>query len=251
MPQQTPTTAVDRDAYQRDGYVSDLTVFTPSEAAEIQARFDALEAREGRDISRIGLVNRHETDPFVWELASHPRILDVLQALVGPDLLLIGTHFFCKYPDPAAYVAWHQDVTYWGLEPAVAHTAWLSIDGADVENGCMRVIPGSHHGGLLEHRTQSGDGNLLSVQQHVDPALFDPSSARDIVLAAGQMSVHHGVLLHGSNPNQSSRRRCGLTLRYVTPDVRQTRANTMAKPWSAICVRGSDRHGHFPVGTHP
>jgi chlorinating enzyme len=212
---------IDKTAYARDGYLSDLTIFSPAEAAAIQARFDELEAREGKATSQVGLINRHETEAFVWELASHPRILDVMAALVGEDLLLIGTHFFCKYPSPDAYVAWHQDVTYWGLEPQEAHTAWLSIDGADVENGCMRVIPGSHTGGILEHRTKSGDGNLLSVQQHVDPGLFDVSTARDVILAPGQMSVHHGVLLHGSNPNRSTRRRCGLTLRYVTPNVKR------------------------------
>ena len=126
-------------------------------------------------------------------------------------------------------MAWHQDVTYWGLEPPRAITAWIAIDDADVENGCMSVIPGSHRLGVLEHGKSGRTGNLLSINQEVPEDLVDEVRAVSMPLRAGQMSLHDGMLLHGSHPNRSSRRRCGLAVRFTTPDVRQTCAEFSAR----------------------
>ena len=239
--------------YARHGYVTAIPVADPQAAVSYRAAFDALATRAGRDASQIGLLDRHFTDEFIWRLASHETILDSVESLLGPDILLLATHVFCKYGEPGGrkFVAWHQDVTYWGLEPPLALTAWYAIDDADTENGCMQVIPGSHLHGVLDHGTAAAAGNLLSINQEVAVSAADGRRAEDIVLRAGHMSLHHGQLVHGSLPNRSSRRRAGLTIRYITPDVRQTERNSYGRGWRPVLVRGSDRHGHFDPCDRP
>jgi len=237
--------------FERDGFLCGLRVLDVAGVARVRREFDALEAREGREKSEIGLLDRHFDQQFVWELATNAAILDAVEAVVGPDILLLATHFFCKYPAPSEaktspekFVAWHQDVTYWGLEPPFAVTAWYAVDDSDVENGCMRLIPGTHHA-IREHGTATRSGNLLSINQEVPVTSEEEASAVDAVLRAGEISLHHGMLIHGSNPNRSSRRRCGLTLRYVPPSVRQTAINSQGRRWRAIRVRGRDDYGNF------
>jgi non-haem Fe2+, alpha-ketoglutarate-dependent halogenase len=236
-------------AFEREGYLSGMRVCDQAAADRIRRQFDALEAAEGRERCQIGLLDRHFDQRFVWELATHPTILDCVAAVLGPDVMLLATHFFCKYPQPsepeAKFVAWHQDVTYWGLEPPMAVTAWYAVDDSDVENGCMRVIPGTHRGGIRAHGKSDRTGNLLSINQEVPVDPGEEARAVDLVLRAGEISLHHGMLIHGSNPNWSNRRRCGLTLRYVPPVVRHVEENSLRRPWKAILVRGEDRCHHF------
>jgi non-haem Fe2+, alpha-ketoglutarate-dependent halogenase len=247
------TAAVDRArAFERDGYLSGVRVCDDAQADRVRRQFDALEAAEGRERCQIGLLDRHVDQRFVWELATHPTILECVAAVLGPDVMLLATHFFCKYPEPseaqaeaAKFVAWHQDVTYWGLEPPLAMTAWYAVDDSDVENGCMRVIPGTHRGGIREHGKSERAGNLLSINQEVPVTADEEAGAVDLVLRAGEISLHHGMLIHGSNPNRSNRRRCGLTLRYVPPSVRHVEENSLRRPWNAILVRGEDWYHHF------
>lgn len=240
------THPADRAEYfEANGYLTDLTVLDPQRAAAVRADFDALEQREGRDHCQIGLQGRHLDQRFIWELATHPTILDAIEALMGPDILVLSTHVFCKYPlQTEQFVAWHQDVTYWGLDPPYALTAWYAIDDSDVENGCMRVIPGTHAQGVLAHGKASQPGNLLSINQEVETEI-DPAQAVDLELAAGQISIHHGHLIHGSNPNHSQRRRAGLTIRYCPPHVKPVEANSLGKPWPAVLARGNDPFEHF------
>jgi non-haem Fe2+, alpha-ketoglutarate-dependent halogenase len=243
--------------FEARGYVSGLRVLEGRAAVEARRQFDALEAVEGRERCQIGLLDRHFDQLFVWELATHPAVLDAVATMIGPDVLLLATHFFCKYPEegPGArgqgsgsggkFVAWHQDVTYWGLEPPLAVTAWYAVDDSDRENGCMRVIPASHRDGIREHGKADRPGNLLSINQEVPVSAAEADAAVDLELRAGEISLHHGLLIHGSNPNRSARRRCGLTLRYVPPFARQTALNSHGQGWSAVLVRGEDRYGHF------
>ena len=144
------------------------------------------------------------------------------------------------------FVAWHQDVTYWGLEPPEAATAWLAVDDVDIGNGCMRVIPGSHRQGILTHDKSPIAGNLLSINQEIPADSFDETHAVDLVLKAGQMSIHDGLLIHGSNPNHSRRRRCGLAIRYIASHVRQVQSNSLGKFYQPILVCGRDEYGYFP-----
>jgi ectoine hydroxylase-related dioxygenase (phytanoyl-CoA dioxygenase family) len=232
-------------AFREDGYLSGIRIADDAEALRTRQLFDALEAREGREKTRIGLIDRHFDQPFLWELATHPKILDCVEALIGPNILLLATHFFCKYGQEEKFVAWHQDVTYWGLEPPLALTAWYAIDDSDRENGCMRVLPGTHKGGIRAHGKAQTEGNLLSINQEVPVTEEEERSAADLELRAGEISLHDGALIHGSLPNRSTRRRCGLTLRYMPTYVRQVSLNSTGKSWKAVLVRGEDRERNF------
>lgn len=239
-------------SFQQEGYLSPIRVYDQGKADEVRRTFDQLEAREGREKSMIGLLDRHFDNRFIWELATHPTVLDGIEAVIGPDILLLSTHFFCKYGgDGQRFVAWHQDVTYWGLEPPLAVTAWYAVDDSDRDNGCMQVIPGTHDTGIREHGKADEEGNLLSINQEVQVSPDLEKTAADLILKAGEMSIHHGLLIHGSRPNLSDRRRCGLTMRYVPAHVRQVEENSMGKRYQAILVRGEDREKNFGAIERP
>jgi ectoine hydroxylase-related dioxygenase (phytanoyl-CoA dioxygenase family) len=232
-------------AYQTQGFLSGLTLVAPEEAERVRALFDALEAQEGRDKTRIGLLDRHFDQPFIRDLALRPTLLDCIEQLIGPDFLLLATHFFCKYGQEEKFVAWHQDATYWGLEPPQAITAWYAVDDSDRENGCMRVLPGTHRDGIREHGKSGNKENLLSVDQEVPVTAAEAASAVDLELRAGQISLHDGALIHGSLPNRSQRRRCGLTIRFVPASVKPTGTDVRGRAWKPTLVRGADREGYW------
>ena len=239
--------------YADEGFLTQVDLFSESEIGHFRACFDELETREGREKCQIGLQARHLDEEFIWQMSTDSRVIDVMQELMGEDIMLLSTHFFCKYPDPKAkkFVAWHQDVTYWGLDPAEAHTAWVAIDDSDTENGCMRVIPGSHKNGIVTHGESEEGENLLSVNQEIPDELIETSQAFDLELKAGQLSIHDGQLYHASNPNTSDRRRCGLTLRYIAPHVKQIELNSLGTRYPTILIRGEDPHKNFPEQPMP
>ncbi len=240
------------ETYKQVGFLNGIRVADRAEAARYASEFDRLEGQVGKAKAQIELIDRHFEEAFIWRLATHETILDCVQALMGPDILLLATHFFNKYGEGKladSYVAWHQDATFWGLEPPLAVTAWYAVDDSDAGNGCMQVIPGSHDMGLLEHGQAAQAGNLLSINQEVSVTAEQIQSAVNLELKAGEISIHDGTLIHGSLPNLSERRRCGLTLRYVPAWVKQVEDNSHGKSWNALLVRGEDKYGHF--GTRP
>lgn len=228
------------EAYNRDGYVAPLDIYSPDEIAAIRDYFDGLLARvvaAGGDSYSIS--SAHLKYGPVYDILTNPRIVAYVQDLLGPNVVAWGSHFFCKMPRDGKAVAWHQDASYWPLTPTKAVTVWLAIDDADCENACMRFIRGSHHFGHLTFRpSDSHEHNVLN-QTIDDPEQYgDPV---DDVLRAGQASIHSDLLLHGSEANHSDRRRCGLTLRYAAADVRAHLG------WNAkgVVVSGSDPDGHW------
>ena len=234
--------------YKRDGFLNAIDVVGAQEASQYATEFDRIEQHVGRERAQIELIDYHFEEEFIWRLATNGTILDCIEGLIGPNILLLATHFFNKYGEGKlgeSYVAWHQDVTFWGLEPPLAITAWYAVDDSDVENGCMQVIPGSHDLGLLEHGQAERAGNLLSINQEVSVTPDQAATATNLELRAGQMSIHDGTLIHGSLPNHSARRRCGLTLRYVPTWIKQMEDNSHGKSWKAILVRGEDTYRHF------
>jgi ectoine hydroxylase-related dioxygenase (phytanoyl-CoA dioxygenase family) len=220
----------------------------------LAARAD-YERQEREHLERSGkgrITNAHHHDEAMWKLATHSRALDLIETLIGPDIVLLSSGFFVKPPSSDdKFVAWHQDTMYWGLTPPFALTIWLAIDDVDAHNGCMRVIPRSHLVGLLPHRASGKTGNLLGEDQEIDSALFDENSAVDFCLQAGFASVHHGELIHGSNPNRSTRRRCGMTLRFTTPCVQPVKGGAHPFRDRPLLVRGEDRFGHFKYAPAP
>ncbi|MDA1191112.1 MAG: phytanoyl-CoA dioxygenase family protein [Candidatus Poribacteria bacterium] len=235
--------------FNEKGYLSPLDVFTASEAAANRAYFDDLMARaEANGWNDYAINGWHRHCQGVYDLVVEPRILDMVQDLLGSNLICWGTHFFSKKPGDDARVSWHQDASYWPLTPSKTVTVWLAIDDADVENSAMRVVPGSHrHGQIGFHRSASDEKNVLN-QTVIDAERYgDPPVSLE--MRAGQMSLHSDLLLHGSEPNRSSRRRCGLTMRFLDPEVRAYHG------WNrnAITARGVDPADHWgnvarPVG---
>ena len=240
-------------AYTRDGYLSGIRVMSDVEASHIRDSFDAIEAKVGRDKAQIGLVNHHFEQQFIWRITTHRKILDSVAQIIGPNVLLLSSHFFCKYGPQEKFVAWHQDLRYWGIEPPIEVSAWYAVDDSDRENGCMQVIPRLYRDQLLEHGKSKKQGNLLSVNQEVEVSEQEQNNAADCTLKAGEISLHDGMLVHGSLPNRSSRRRCGLTIRYVPTQVKPNSAGPlgMDSKWRPILVRGTDREGNFDVASPP
>ena len=227
--------------YNRYGYICPLDVFTPKEAEANRCYFDEIMAKataEGHNSYSINGWHRHCRG--IYDLLHDERILDYVEDLIGPNLVSVMTHYFCKEPGDQKQVSWHQDASYWPLTPSKVVTVWLAIDDVKVENGPMTVIPGSHlHGQIpFEHSTEQ-EQNVLGQSVH-DPHTWGGESV-PFTMRAGQVSMHTDMLLHGSEPNLSEQRRCGLTLRYMPPDVR-TREERRANGY--IC-RGEDSSGYW------
>ncbi|MBA4188545.1 MAG: phytanoyl-CoA dioxygenase family protein [Planctomycetaceae bacterium] len=204
--------------FNRDGYLMPFRIFSESEAADLRAYFDKLLAQyagEGKDSYSISTA--HLRHGRVWDVLTNPRIVAIVTDLLGPSVIGWGSHFFCKMPGDGKTVSWHQDASYWPLTPSKAVTVWLAIDDADRGNACMKYIPGTQVLGHLTYKLSETDAsNVLNqtvpeVEKYGDPVYVE--------LKAGEASIHSDLLLHGSEANTSSRRRCGLTLRYTPGDV--------------------------------
>jgi hypothetical protein len=147
-------------------------------------------------------------------LSREPAILDVVEQLIGPDIVLWACSIFCKPAGDGKAIPWHQDGHYWPIRPLATCTVWIALDRSDTGNGCMRVIPGSQRGGVLHaHLTEERDDAVFT--QRIEDEAYDPRTAADIVLDPGQMSMHDVYLIHGSEPNRSPRRRAGVAIRYM------------------------------------
>ena len=222
--------------YEANGYVSGIPILTEAEAAEHRRRLDDAEAAQG-PLHYKAKLHTVMTSPL--ELATHPRVLDMVEALIGPDILLYDATYIIKEPQTPSHVSWHQDLTYWGLSSDAQVTLWLALSPATAISGCMRMIPGSHLSGKVEHETHDDDTNVLLQSQTVQG--IDEARAVMCPLAPGEASFHHGWTLHASMPNTADDRRIGLNAQYVAPSVRQTKHDLD----SAMLVRGEDRYGHF------
>ena len=228
-----------RDRFQRDGYVGGVTVVDETQAAAHRSRLEWAEEQIGP------LHYRDKAHTFLQsplELATHPNLLDAVEALIGPDILLYNALYIVKEPGSEGHIDWHQDLTYWGLsEEAVDGqvSAWLALSPATEESGCMAMVPGSHLAGAVAHATSDDDSNLLHHSQRVSGV--DTSAAKLCPLRPGEASIHHGWTLHASRPNRSDDRRIGLNIQFLAPNVRQT----LHDHDTAMLVRGEDRYGHF------
>ena len=231
--------------FNEEGYIFPLDVFDESEAAANRAYFDDLMERAaaaGWDAYSINGWHKHCAS--IHDLVTEERILDYVEDLLGEDLVCWGTHYFCKLPSETRRVSYHQDASYWPLSPSKTVTVWLAIDDADEDNGAMTVIPGSHlHGQIPFEKSAAEEENVLNQTVAAPESYGRPPVP--FVMKAGQISLHTDLLLHGSEPNRSARRRCGLTMRFVPPDVRALTG------WNgnAVICRGTDPEGHW--ANHP
>jgi ectoine hydroxylase-related dioxygenase (phytanoyl-CoA dioxygenase family) len=232
--------------FNENGYVAPIRIFDDAEITGIRNYFDDLLANviaAGGDSYSISTA--HLKYGRVYDLLTHPRIVACVNDILGENVVGWGSHFFCKMPHDGKSVAWHQDASYWPLTPTKAVTVWLAIDDADVENACMRFISGSHHYGHMTFRpSDSAEHNVLN--QTIDnPEQY--GTPVDDCLKAGEMSMHADLLLHGSEANDSDRRRCGLTLRYCAADVHAHLG------WNekGVVVSGTDSAGHWANPPRP
>jgi non-haem Fe2+, alpha-ketoglutarate-dependent halogenase len=225
--------------YQNHGYYAPIKVMSADEAAGIRRRLEAHETAHGV----LKGAMRHKSHLlFTWldGLIRHPAILDAVESVIGPDILCWSSTFFIKEARDPGFVSWHQDSTYWGLDPADIVTAWVALSESTAENGAMRVIPDTQTLDQIAHRDTFAAANLLTRGQEIAVEV-DARKAVMLTLEPGEMSLHHVRLIHGSDPNPSERRRIGFAIRYLPTHVRQI----VGTRDSATLVRGVDRFGNF------
>lgn len=230
--------------YAQDGALYPLRALAAAEAASCLARLEAAEAQRAGRLPPALNAKAHLLLPWLWDVVHLPAIVDAVEDLLGPDLLCWGTSFIAKSGHDGRHVTWHQDATHWHLTAPRGITAWVALTASTPDTGCVRVLPGTHRRAVGHH--DSGDRlNMLGMSEEVDQPI-NAGAAQDMVLAPGEMSLHHPLVIHGSNANRSGARRVGFAIRYIAGDVGQTDGLEN----SATLVRGRD-HGRFALEVPP
>jgi non-haem Fe2+, alpha-ketoglutarate-dependent halogenase len=241
-----------QEFYAQNGYLYPIRVFSDAETAEFRRQFDDYTDQNkdllGKMIPRerravYGLT--HLMLPWVSQMASHPRVLDAVEGAIGPNILVWGSDWFVKFARDPAFISWHQDGAYWGLNPPKVTTAWIALSPSTLENGCMQVMPGTQKMQLPQRETYALD-NALSRGQEIALEV-DESKAVALTLDAGEMSLHHIGIAHGSKANTSDQPRIGIAVRYIAPEVVQQGAERQI----VQLVRGKDEYGNFEIVAPP
>ena len=238
-------TDVQVEQFWRDGCLFPVRVMSEADAKEIRRKLEDYERRSGGPLAGDLRHKTHLLFPWLAELVRNTRIVDAIEDLFGPNLLCWTTNFFIKEASNPAFVSWHQDSTYWGLNKPDVVTAWVALTPSNQANGAMTYIPGTHTSDQLEHRDTFAKNNLLTRGQEVAVDV-DESRAVTIELEPGEISLHHVRLVHGSPPNPSNDRRIGFAIRYIPTSVAQ-----IAGADSATLVRGVDTYHHFELEPCP
>jgi Phytanoyl-CoA dioxygenase (PhyH) len=224
--------------FREQGWLAPLRAMDADRAADCAARITAYEAQMGESANRSLKIKGHLAMPWLVELGRNAAILDAIEDLVGPDILLFGASIFAKGGKDRAYVSWHQDSAYFGLDPHQEITAWVAFTQTTVENGALQGRAGTHLGPDLVHEETYAPDNMLARGQtlHID----DESRAVTIELHPGEFSLHHERTAHGSKQNRSAAPRIGFAFFYIPTHVRSTIGRR-----TATLVRGVDRYGHW------
>ena len=226
--------------YRDTGLMFPQRVMTTDDAANYLAQLESYESNTGGPVNGKWRYKSHLVFPWFDQLMRHPAILNLVRSLLGNDLMVWTTHIYPKEPGDGRFISWHQDSAHWGLDSNQVLSVWVALTDATRENGCMRMIPGSHHNGQVEHQDTRDSNNILTRGQTISNGIEEDRSVW-IELKAGEVSVHHVDMFHASTPNQSNQRRVGIAIRYITPSARQTRIDEDY----ATLVSGEDRFGHF------
>ena len=206
--------------YEDDGFVSPINIFSKEKAKEIRNEIELIENEMPEELEKSGRYNAHLISPLLDEVTHNSKILDAVESLIGENILVCGTTLFIKNPNEKGFVSYHQDAKYIGLEPHNWVTAWVAITDSNENNGCMRMWSGSHKDNLKEHDQKFNEGNLLTRGQTVKNVPHKETTP--LVLNAGQMSLHHPKIVHGSGLNKSDDRRIGFVIQsYIGSDVKQ------------------------------
>ena len=232
--------------YEEQGYLFPLPALTTEEVGRYRGEMEDLLAHHGeagRDVLRH---KGHVALAWLAELVCHPAIIEPVSDILGPDILCWTTNFFIKEPRSPGFVSWHQDATYWGLSSDEVLTAWVALSDSRPESGCMGFVPGSHRMRQIPHHDTFDPDNLLTRGQEIEVDV-DPGSVVDVVLRAGEMSLHHVLMVHGSGPNASDEPRIGVAIRYMPTRIRQL----LPHRDTATLVNGKDTLGHFELERRP
>jgi len=232
--------------YERDGYICPVDAFPAERAHAWRERLEAFERAEGQKMTRGHNFKPHLLFPWVDEIVHATEVLDAVEDLIGPDIRLFHLTVWPKDAGSGTYVSWHQDATYFALEPACHVTAWVALSDAPVEAGCMEVVPGSHKLGQLPHAEMQDPENLLSRGQTLAVDV-ERNTTAFMAVKAGQFSLHHTHLVHNSRPNRWHDRRIGLGISYIPTSARCTSATRV----TAMLVRGEDKYRHFDDERRP
>ena len=250
-------TSEEVDRYNHQGFLEPRLVIPSEEAADLRRYFDdllrqVLDANDNRNSYSINTY--HVVCERLHDLVTDPRITTLAADLLGEEIVCWGSHLFAKLPNDGKEVPFHQDAVYWPMTPSRSVSVWLAIDDVDHENAAMRFIPGSHVNGAMPHHLRELDGTRV-LGQEVEPQQLEGRAQYVNAMPAGFASLHSDMLLHGSSANTSSRRRAGLTLRYVGAEVRLLDGYDYWRK-SAVHVHGGDPSDFWydrrrPEGEHP
>ena len=206
--------------YKKDGYIAPIDVLTKDEAEEVKKEIEYIEKKWPNEIEGLGRNYVHLISPVLDKVSHNSKILDVVESIIGKDILVCGTTLFIKNPDKKGFVSFHQDAKYIGLEPHNWVTGWLAVTDANEENGCMRMLKGSHKKDLKFHDQKFDENNLLTRGQTIENVPINETTP--VILKAGQLSLHHPTIIHGSGLNKSKERRIGFAIQsYIGTNVDQ------------------------------
>ncbi len=232
--------------FEKDGYAFPFQVLDQDETATALSGYERFQQRAREAFGEEQRFKAHLLVGWLDRIVHHPKMLDIVETILGPDILCWSSDFFVKKAHDQGFVSFHQDTTYAGLEPFDGIVnCWLALTPSRKENGCLRVVPGSQRFGQLDHETTKTEANMLFFGQTAKIEINEHDVV-DMELEPGQMSLHHMAIVHGSQPNRSDTPRMGVVLRYIRPDVRQIKGRD-----SATLVRGADRCGHFDLEPRP
>ena len=226
------------EAYRRDGFVFPIEIFSQTEVEGFRSAFETLLEYSPKRFDRM-----HLFFDWAYQIVTHKVLLDVVEGILGDDILVYGTLVLAKQPHDLRYASLHQDSFYSGLHLTPSTTAWIALTSSHQGNGCMRVIPGSHRLGAVEHENVT-DPNLLNRRGERIKIDVDESEAVDVVLKAGEVSLHESTLVHGSTRNMSDEPRIGFIVRFVTSQMRNPNTRLMR-------VRGDGDCGHLDLAEKP
>ena len=208
------------EQYHEEGFISPVRVISEDEALSIKNELEKVEVDFPEEINAESRNNLHLSFSFLDALAHNKIIVDAMEDLIGPDIALWASVMFIKEPSSKQYVSWHQDATYMGLDSIDFPTPWIALSPSNRDTGCMTMISGSHHSEIQIHKDTFAENNILTRGQVIPEV--DKSKAIDLILEPGEMSIHHGAIIHGSQPNNSDQRRIGFSLQsYVPPSIKQ------------------------------
>ena len=231
--------------FQETGFLPAFSVLSADHALHLRANLESFEAENDGVLTGSLRFKNHLLFKWLSDLIRSPRILDVVEDIIGPDIMVWSTDWWIKEANSPQFVSWHQDSQYWGLDTDKLVTVWVALSPSTIESGCMRVLPGSHLGPDLAHEETYHNDNMLTRGQSIDD--INEDKAVNLVVDTGQAVLFAFRIAHASYPNKTDDRRVGLAIRYIPPDTQQQYSDQD----SAALVRGVDNHQHFELEPEP